>query len=330
MNLEKVVFGFFIMVTMNEMGMFTAQDRSILASNLLKLFFAIGFAGLGKMGGPMAGNLVGAGHRVLGFDVVAEACAQAAEAGVEVVDELAAIADGASVVITMLPNGDLVRGCYEGADGLMAAVSPETVLVDSSTIDVFDARDLQAAAADAGLQAIDAPVSGGVVGAEAASLTFMVGGEEDALTVARPALEAMGKRIVHCGPAGSGQAAKACNNMLLAISMIGTCEAFALADKLGLDARKFFEIAGQSSGQCWSITSYAPVAGLVPSAPSNRNFEGGFLTSLMLKDLRLAHEAASSVDAQTPLGAHALDLYERFVAANGGGRDFSSIIESLR
>lgn len=289
----------------------------------------IGFAGLGKMGGPMAGNLVGAGHRVLGFDVVAEACEQAAEAGVEVVDELAAIADGASVVITMLPNGDLVRGCYEGADGLMAAVSPETVLVDSSTIDVFDARDLQAAAADAGLQAIDAPVSGGVVGAEAASLTFMVGGEEDALTVARPALEAMGKRIVHCGPAGSGQAAKACNNMLLAISMIGTAEAFVLAERLGLSDQALYDVVSTSAGRCWALDTNCPVPGPVPASPANKDYEPGFAVDLMVKDLRLAQGAASSSGALTELGKHATEIYERLAERGLGGKDFSAIYPAI-
>ena len=283
----------------------------------------IAFLGLGRMGAGMAANLA-KNHEVIGFDPVAAA---RDGAGVKTTTTLEEALRGAEAVVSMLPAGAEMRAAYEA---VFANAKPGAVLMDCSTIDVDTARAVTKTATEKGFAMVDAPVSGGVAAAQGGTLTFMVGGNDEAFARAQPLLRAMGKAVVHAGASGAGQAAKICNNMLLAISMIGTCEAFALADKLGLDARKFFEIAGQSSGQCWSITSYAPVPGLVPSAPSNRDFEGGFLTSLMLKDLRLAHEAAAGVDAQTPLGAHALDLYERFVAANGGGRDFSSIIESLR
>jgi 3-hydroxyisobutyrate dehydrogenase len=234
---------------------------------------------------------------------------------------------GADALVSMLPAGAEMRAAYAVA---MAGLAPGAVLMDCSTIDVETAREVTRAAGARGFAMVDAPVSGGVAAAQAGSLTFMVGGAPDAFARAEPILQTMGKAVVHAGGAGAGQAAKICNNMLLAISMIGTCEAFALADKLGLEAHKFFEVASQSSGQCWSMTSYCPVPGLVASAPSNRDFEGGFLTSLMLKDLRLAHAAADAAGAQTPLGAHALDLYERYAAARGAGRDFSAIIEYLR
>jgi 3-hydroxyisobutyrate dehydrogenase len=283
----------------------------------------IAFLGLGRMGAGMAANLAKA-QEVIGFDPVPAARAGAGVATAQTLQDALA---GAEAVVSMLPAGAEMRAAFEG---VFAHAAPGATLMDCSTIDVETARAVTKAATEKGFAMVDAPVSGGVAAAQAGTLTFMVGGEEDAFARARPILQAMGKAVIHAGASGAGQAAKICNNMLLAISMIGTCEAFALAGKLGLDAAKFFEIASQSSGQCWSMTAYAPVPGLVPSAPSNRGFEGGFLTSLMLKDLRLAHEAAASVDAQTPLGAHALDLYERFAAVRGAERDFSSIIEFLR
>jgi 3-hydroxyisobutyrate dehydrogenase len=281
----------------------------------------IAFLGLGRMGAGMAANLAKQ-HDVIGYDPVAPA--PSGVYGVATLEE----ARGAEAVISMLPAGPEMREAYE--QGVFRITERGALLIDCSTVDVETARSVTKAARAQGFAMVDAPVSGGVPAAQAGTLTFMVGGDADDFARAEPLLKAMGKAVVHAGASGAGQAAKLCNNMLLAISMIGTCEAFALAEKLGLAPEKFFEIASQSSGQCWSMTSYAPVPGLVPSAPSNRDFEGGFLTSLMLKDLRLAHQAASDAKAQTPLGAHALDLYERFAAERGAGRDFSSIIEFLR
>ncbi len=285
----------------------------------------IAFLGLGRMGAGMAANLAKQ-HDVIGYDPVA--AARDAATGLQVADTLDDAARGVDGVVSMLPAGPEMREAYER--GVFRVANRDALLIDCSTVDVETARSVTKAARAQGFAMIDAPVSGGVPAAQAGTLTFMVGGEDEDFARAEPILKCMGKAAVHAGASGAGQAAKLCNNMLLAISMIGTCEAFALAEKLGLSAEKFFEIAGQSSGQCWSMTSYAPVPGLVPAAPSNRDFEGGFLTSLMLKDLRLAHAAANEVDAQTPLGAHALDLYERFAAERGAGRDFSSIIEFLR
>lgn len=236
---------------------------------------------------------------------------------------------GSDIVITMLPAGRHVRDVYLGADRILAAVRRDTLLIDSSTIDVAAAREVGAAAAQAGLLMIDAPVSGGVGGAEAATLTFMVGGPDAAFARAKPVLEQVGKTIVHAGPSGSGQAAKICNNMILGISMIAVSEAFVLADKLGLERQKLFDIASKSSGQCWSLTSYCPVPGPVPSSPANRGYAAGFTADMMLKDLRLSQEAAATAQAATALGAHAAQLYEAFAASGQGAKDFSGIIEMI-
>lgn len=282
----------------------------------------IGFVGLGNMGLPMARNLVRAGHQVAGYDLSAAAMDAAAEAGVNRAQSAADAARGAGFVITMLPAGAHVRDAWLGAGGMVAAVAPDAVLLDCSTIDVATAREVAQ-----GRPMLDAPVSGGTMGADNATLTFMVGGDADAFARARPILEAMGRSVVHCGAAGAGQAAKMCNNMLLAISMIGTCEAFTLAEKLGLSHAALFEVASQSSGQCWSLTTYCPVPGPVPGSPANRDYAPGFATALMLKDLGLSQQEAGG---STPLGAAALALYERFAAEGGAARDFSGIIEMLR
>jgi 3-hydroxyisobutyrate dehydrogenase len=290
----------------------------------------IGFIGVGNMGGPMARNLVKAGHAVTVFDLVPEAVARATGDGATPAGSAIDAARSRDVVITMLPAGRHVREIYLGAGGILGAVGHKTLLIDSSTIDVATAREVGAAAAKAGLAMIDAPVSGGVGGAEAATLTFMVGGPDDAFARAKPVLEAMGKTIVHAGPAGSGQAAKICNNMILGISMIGVCEAFVLAEKLGLDRQKLFDISSKSSGQCWSLTSYCPVPGPVPGSPANRDYRAGFTADMMLKDLNLAREAAASAQAATQLGALAARLYEEFSTAGQGAKDFSGIIEMIQ
>ncbi|MFL1460659.1 3-hydroxyisobutyrate dehydrogenase [Roseococcus sp. DSY-14] len=278
----------------------------------------IGFIGLGNMGGPMARNLAKAGHDVTGFDLSAAAIAAA---GVPAAASAAEAAAGRDVVITMLPAGQHVRDAWAAMD----AAAGEALRLDCSTVDVETAR-----AVAAGRRMLDAPVSGGTMGAENATLTFMVGGAEADFAEARPVLEAMGRTIVHCGGPGAGQAAKLCNNMLLAISMIGTCEAFALAEKLGLSHEALFEVASRSSGQCWSLSTYCPVPGPVPGSPANRGYAPGFATSLMLKDLGLSQQAAQASGAATPLGAAALGLYERFARAGGASRDFSGVIAMIR
>lgn len=285
----------------------------------------IGFVGLGNMGLPMARNLVRAGHEVAGYDLSAAAMDAAAEAGIIRAQSAADAARGAGFVITMLPAGTHVRDAWLGAGGMADAAAPDAVLLDCSTIDVTTAREVAS-----GRNMLDAPVSGGTMGAENATLTFMVGGDAEAFARAKPLLEAMGRTVVHCGASGAGQAAKLCNNMLLAISMIGTCEAFNLAEKLGLSHEALFEVASKSSGQCWSLTTYCPVPGPVPGSPANRGYAPGFATALMLKDLGLSQQAAGAVGAATPLGAAALTLYERFAADGGALRDFSGIIEMLR
>jgi 3-hydroxyisobutyrate dehydrogenase len=290
----------------------------------------IGFIGLGNMGGPMAANLVKAGHSVHGFDLSPAAIDAAKAAGVTIGDSPAAVAREAEIVITMLPSGKHVLSVYDGAEGVVAAVKPGTLLIDSSTIDVDSARKAHALATARGAVAVDAPVSGGVGGAAAGTLTFMVGGEPAAFESARPILEAMGKKIVHCGGAGAGQAAKICNNMILGISMIGVCEAFVLAEKLGLSHQSLYDVASTASGQCWSLTSYCPVPGPVPTSPANRDYQPGFAAALMLKDLKLAQEASQSAGAPTPLGAAATQLYAMMAAAGEGGTDFSGIIRMLR
>jgi len=290
----------------------------------------VGFIGLGNMGLPMAANLIKAGHAVSGFDVNEDAGARLAAGGGTKAQSIAEACKDAEVVITMLPAGEHVREVYLGDGGVLAAVAPTTLLIDSSTIDVETARHVAQAARERGLAMIDAPVSGGVAGAQAATLTFMVGGEGAAFERARPLLEAMGKTIVHAGGPGNGQAAKICNNMILGASMIVVAEAFLLAEKLGLDAQKLFDISSKSSGQCWSMTSYCPVPGLVPTSPANRDYKAGFTAAMMLKDLKLAQAAARATRATTPLGAGAAAVYERFVDSEDGSVDFSGIIRYLR
>ena len=287
----------------------------------------IGFVGLGNMGGPMARNLAKAGHRVAVFDIVPELVARCVAGGATAAPSAAEAARDAEVVITMLPAGPQVRDAWLGAGG-MAAASPATaILVDCSTIDVATAREV---AAGCGRPFLDAPVSGGVMGAEGATLTFMVGGPDDAFHCAEPILKQMGRAAIHCGGAGAGQAAKACNNMILAATMIATCEAFVLAEKLGLSHQALFDVASRSSGQSWSLSTYCPVPGPVPGSPANRDYAPGFAAALMLKDLGLAQDAARATGAATPMGAQALDLYREFVEAGGAGVDFSGIIRLLR
>jgi 3-hydroxyisobutyrate dehydrogenase len=284
----------------------------------------IGFVGLGNMGGPMARNLVKAGHEVIGFDLV-KANLDAAT-GVKPVGSAAEAASGAEAVVTMLPAGAHVREVLTGKGGVLAAMKSGALLIDSSTIDVATARDVEAAAKAKGVLLVDAPVSGGVGGAEAGTLTFMVGGTEAAFASAQPILQKMGKTIVHAGGPGNGQAAKICNNMILGISMIATAEGFALAQRLGLDAQKLFDISSKSSGQCWSMTSYCPVPGPVPASPANRGYKAGFTAAMMLKDLKLAQEAAAAAGALTPLGAEAAQVYGLFCSQGNAALDFSGVI----
>ncbi len=291
---------------------------------------SVGFIGLGNMGLPMAQNLIKAGHRVIGLDVSAAAVGKVKDAGGDAAADVADLARRSDVIVTMLPSGKEVREVYLGAAGIVAHAKAGAVLIDSSTIDVESARAVAKAAHEKGLLMVDAPVSGGVGGAQAGTLTFMVGGTDDAFTKAKPFLEAMGKTIVHAGGAGNGQAAKICNNMILGVSMIAVSEAFVLAEKLGLDAQKLFDISSKSSGQCWSMTTYCPVPGPVPTSPANRDYQAGFTAAMMLKDLRLAQEAAGSAGASTPLGAQAGSIYQRFVDSGEAGRDFSGIIRFLR
>ncbi|WP_429911397.1 3-hydroxyisobutyrate dehydrogenase [Glycocaulis sp.] len=289
----------------------------------------IAFIGLGNMGSGMAVNLVKAGHEVRGFDLNQDAVAVFSGQGGKAAASVLEAVSGADAVVTMLPAGKHVRGIYEGEEGIIARVKPDAILMDCSTIDVDSARAVGEAAAKAGIKFVDAPVSGGVAAAEGGTLTFMVGGPEEAFEAARPYLEKMGKAVIRAGDAGAGQAAKICNNMLLGIHMIGTCEAFALAQKLGLDPQRFFDISSKASGQNWSMTSYCPVPGPVPAAPSNRGYKPGFAAPMMLKDLRLALETAQSADAAIPLGAHAERLYTLFTESGGNEKDFSGIIEMI-
>ncbi|MCG8562357.1 MAG: 3-hydroxyisobutyrate dehydrogenase [Hyphomicrobiales bacterium] len=290
----------------------------------------IGFVGLGNMGGPMAANLLKAGHELNAYDIVPAALQAAEAAGAKAVGSGAQAASAAEVVITMLPAGQHVRDAYLGPDGIIVAAEEGALLVDCSTIDVGTARAVGEAAAEAGKDMIDAPVSGGVGGAEAATLTFMVGGSDAAFERAKPVLDAMGKNIFHAGGSGNGQAAKICNNMILAISMVAVCEGFTLAEKLGLDHQKLFDIASTASGQCWSMTNYCPVPGPVPSSPANRDFQPGFTAAMMLKDLRLSQDAAREFDATTPLGAEAAALFGLFVGHGNADVDFSAIVNFLR
>jgi 3-hydroxyisobutyrate dehydrogenase len=289
----------------------------------------IAFIGLGNMGTPMAGNLVKAGYEVLGFDLVEANLDRAVERGVIATKSAGDAAQGADVVITMLPAGKDTLAVYEKTDVLKTA-APGAVAVDCSTIDVASARRAHELARNAGMLALDCPVSGGVAGAEAATLTLMAGGSTEAFERAKPVLEKMSRRVVHCGDAGAGQAAKICNNMILGASIIAVCEAFVLAEKLGLSHQALFDVASTSSGQCWALTSYCPVPGLVPTSPANNDYKPGFLAALMLKDLMLAQEAARATGAATPMGAGAAQLYQLFVVAGHGSDDFSGIINFIR
>lgn len=287
----------------------------------------IAFIGLGNMGNPMAANLVKAGHAVQGFDLMPDHLDTARDNGVTIMANAVAAAKDADVVITMLPAGKHVLSVYED---IAPKVRKGTLVVDSSTIDVDSARKAHAIAAAHGLLSVDAPVSGGTGGAAAGTLTFMAGGSQAAFDKAEPVLKAMAGRIVHCGDAGAGQAAKICNNMILGISMIGVAEAFVLAEKLGLSHQALYDVASTSSGQCWSLTSYCPVPGPVPNSPANRDYQPGFAAALMLKDLKLSQEAALQAGAVTPLGAEATQLYALYSALGHGGADFSGIIKFLR
>lgn len=293
----------------------------------------IGFIGLGNMGAPMAANLVKAGHRVAGFDLSRPAMQALADAGGQAAGSAAEAAADAEFVITMLPEGRHVREVWLHQGGLLEAaakIAPKPLLIDCSTIDVASARTVEEAARAAGFAMLDAPVSGGTTGASAATLTFMVGGTAEAFARAEPVLKAMGRNIVHAGGPGAGQAAKICNNMMLAINMVGVSEAFLLARKLGLDWDKLFAITSTSSGQSWALTSYCPAPGPVPAAPSNRDYAPGFMAALMAKDVGLAQEAAEATASPTPLGAHALRLYKQVLEAGDGARDFSAIFRWLQ
>ncbi len=287
----------------------------------------IAFIGLGNMGSGMAANLARAGHTVRAYDLSEVALARAEAHGIARVASAAIATQGADAVVTMLPAGTHVRAVYEGE--LFDAAHPNAVLIDCSTIDVATARAVGEAAAARGLAMVDAPVSGGTAAADAGTLTFMVGGSQDAFARAQPILAAIGEAVIHAGGPGAGQAAKICNNMILAVTMIGTCEAFALARKLGLEDQTFFDIASKASGQSWSLTTYCPVAGPVPASPANRDYAGGFATALMLKDVRLALEAGRSVGQALPLASEAGAMYELFAGLGQGGRDFSAILKLL-
>lgn len=290
----------------------------------------IAFIGLGNMGGPMAANLVKAGHTVIGVDVTEAAIERHVAAGGARAGSIAEAVAGADAVVTMLPSGREVNALYLGPQGIVANAKAGALFIDSSTIDVDTARAVAKAAAEKGFAMLDGPVSGGVGGAAAGTLTFMCGGEDDTFARAKPLLDQMGKTIVHAGGPGNGQAAKICNNMILGATMVATCEAFALAEKLGLDQQRFFDIASVSSGQSWSMTSYCPVPGVGPETPADRDYQGGFAAPLMLKDLKLALEAAASVGAHVPMGERAEQLYAAFVEGEGAGLDFSGIIKTLR
>jgi 3-hydroxyisobutyrate dehydrogenase len=288
----------------------------------------IAFIGLGNMGGGMAANLVKAGHRVNAFDLSADALARAQENGCATFTSVRDAVDGVDAVVSMLPNGTIVDSVFE--NDVLGHAPTGAVLLDCSTIDVDTARKVTADAVAAGYDMVDAPVSGGIAAANGGTLTFMVGGTDTAFARAEPILSAMGKAVIHAGGSGAGQAAKICNNMLLGASMIATCETFAMAEKLGLDLQTFYDISSKASGQNWSMTSYCPVPGVGPTSPADNDYQGGFATALMLKDLKLAMEAAQSVNADVPMGARAAELYAQFDAAGKGGMDFSAIIQSLK
>jgi 3-hydroxyisobutyrate dehydrogenase len=288
---------------------------------------AIGFIGLGNMGGPMAANLVKTGGRILGFDLVPGSREAAAKDGVEIVGNAKAAVEDADIVITMLPAGEHVLSVW---NEITPHARQGTLFIDCSTIDVDSARKAHKLAASYGIATLDAPVSGGVGGAKAATLTFMVGGSGTAFAHGKPVLERMGKRIVHCGEAGNGQVAKICNNMILAASMITVGEAFVMGEKLGLSHQSLFDVVSASSGQCWALTSYCPVPGPVPASPANNGYKPGFAAALMLKDLKLAREAAASVKVDNAIGAHAAAIYEQFAKEGHSGLDFSGIINLVR
>lgn len=290
----------------------------------------IAVIGLGNMGYGMCANLVKTGYEIRAYDVAKPAVEKAVAAGARGADSIQQAVDGVDAVVTMLPAGQHVQSVYFGEDGVAANVAAGTLFVDCSTIAVDDARDCASQAEAAGFEMVDAPVSGGVAAAEAGTLTFMVGGTETGFERAKPLLEAMGKNVFHAGGNGNGQVAKIANNMLLGISMIGTCEAFNLAERLGLDAQTFFDISSKASGQCWSMTSYCPAPGPVETAPSNRDYQPGFAVAMMLKDLRLAANAAKSANAETPLGAHAEEIYAKLDERGFGGLDFSGVMKDLK
>jgi 3-hydroxyisobutyrate dehydrogenase len=287
----------------------------------------IAFIGLGNMGGPMAANLVKAGHKVVAFDLVAASRDQAKSDGATIAESAVASVKGADTVVTMLPAGKHVISVW---NDVVPAMTKGTLIIDCSTIDVESSKQAHALAAKHGIGSVDAPFSGGTGGAKAATLTFMCGGDEKSFAAARPVLEKMGKKIVHCGGAGAGQGVKICNNMILAISMIGVSEGFSLAEKLGLSHQALFDVVSTSSGQCWALTSYCPVPGPVPASPANNDYKPGFATALMVKDLTLAQDAAKASGAATPLGKHAQELYKAFDTAGNGGVDFSGIIRHVR
>ena len=289
----------------------------------------IGFIGVGNMGGPMVVNLIGAGHAVTAFDPVAAALEKARAAGAEVAASAGQAAAAGEIVISMLPAGAHVREVYLADDGAIATAQPGALFIDCSTIDVESARAVNAAAADAGFAMLDAPVSGGIAGAEAGTLTFMVGGAPEAFARAAPLLEAMGGKIIHAGPAGNGQVAKLCNNMILGITMIGVAESFMLAKRLGLDWQKLFDISSQASGSCWAMLNHLPVPGIVETSAANRDYKPGFSAAMMHKDLKLAEQAAIAAGAAIPLGAQAAALYTLFVNAGNADLDYSAIIKLI-
>lgn len=289
----------------------------------------VAFLGLGHMGAPMSANLVAANHAVRGFDPVPAAAAAAKASGATLFDSAAEAVAGADVVITMLPNGDVVKRCYAE---VLPAAREGALFIDSSTISVNDAREVHSLAQSHGMQQLDAPVSGGVKGAVAGTLAFMVGGEEAAVERARPVLEPMAGKIIHCGTAGAGQAAKVCNNMVLAVQQIAIGEAFVLAEKLGLSAQSLFDVITGATGNCWAVHTNCPVPGPVPTSPANNDFKPGFAAALMNKDLGLAMDAVTSTGSAAPLGSHAAEIYAEFIASDAAnaGKDFSAVIEALR
>ncbi|WP_028389429.1 3-hydroxyisobutyrate dehydrogenase [Legionella fairfieldensis] len=289
----------------------------------------IGFVGLGHMGLPMAINLIKAGHQVTGFDIQSNALETLNAAGGLIASSLSEVATTQEVIITMLQTGQQVQQVCLASDGLFAKASPHSLYIDCSSIDVTSAREIHQHAMTKQLFALDAPVSGGVVGATAATLTFMAGGEQTAFIKAKPIFNAMGKKIIHTGAAGSGQAAKICNNMILAVSMIAVSEAFVLAERLGLTAQKLFEVVSSSSGQCWAMNQYAPVPDILPDVPANNHYQPGFAAAMMLKDLNLSQSAANTVGIETPMGAQATALYQQFNEAGLGHLDFSAIIKLI-